>query len=81
MPHLVVQTARGPVTVLVLRNEHVKGKQNFRESGYSGVLVPVGPGTLAVMAADDATVTAAVIEIEHADALHAGHAATDMLMC
>jgi hypothetical protein len=66
VPHLVVQTNRGPVTVLVLKYEHVKHRENFHESGYSGVLAPSGPGTLAVIAQDDATVNEALAGIDHA---------------
>jgi hypothetical protein len=66
VPHLVVQTNRGPVTVLVLKYEHVKHRENFHDSGYSGVLAPSGPGTLAVIAQDDATVNEALAGIDHA---------------
>jgi hypothetical protein len=54
VPHLVVLTATGPVTIMVLRQEHVSARQSFRQNGYSGVLVP-GPagGTLAVIAQGD----------------------------
>lgn len=51
VPHLIVRTASGPVTVMVLRQEHLTGRQSFRQSGYSGVLVPTpAGGTLAVIA-------------------------------
>jgi hypothetical protein len=51
VPHLVVRTATGPVTVMVLRREHVAGRQSFRRNGYSGTLLPMpGGGTLAVVA-------------------------------
>jgi hypothetical protein len=54
VPHLVVRTARGPVTLMVLRQEHVPGRQSFRQNGYSGVLVPdPAGGTLAVIAQGD----------------------------
>lgn len=52
VPHLVVQTARGPVTVLVLRHEKAapQGKpQRFAEDGFSGVIVPAPVGALAVL--------------------------------
>jgi hypothetical protein len=51
VPHLVVQTARGPVTVLVLRHESaVPGKpQRFDEDGFSGVILPAPQGALAVL--------------------------------
>lgn len=51
VPHLVVRTAAGPVTVMVLRQEHVAARQSFRQNGYSGELVPdPAGGTLAVIA-------------------------------
>lgn len=51
VPHLVVRTATGPVTVMVLRQEHLATPQSFRQNGYSGVLVPApGGGALALIA-------------------------------
>jgi hypothetical protein len=50
VPHLVVETTHGPVTVLILRHEHVKAPDEFRESGMSGVIVPAGDGSIAVLA-------------------------------
>jgi Protein of unknown function (DUF3379) len=51
VPHLVIRTAGGPVTIMVMPQEHVTAQQSFRQNGYSGVLVP-GPagGALAVIA-------------------------------
>ncbi len=50
VPHLVVQSAAGPITVMVLAHEHVNNTQRFNEQGYQGVLVPVpGHGSLAVI--------------------------------
>ena len=56
MPHLVVQTAHGPVTVLILRNQQVSGRRTFRESGMSGVIVPAPQGSIAVLAQGSANV-------------------------
>jgi hypothetical protein len=60
VPHLVIQTESGPVTVMVLVHEPVAAPVNFDEQGYRGVIVPVaGHGSLAVLtrgAADAATV-------------------------
>jgi hypothetical protein len=51
VPHLVVRTPGGPVTVMVLRHEHTAARQSFRQNGYSGTLVPTpAGGTLAVVA-------------------------------
>jgi Protein of unknown function (DUF3379) len=54
VPHLVVRTSAGPITVLVLNQEHVAARQSFRQNGYSGILVPAPKGgTLAVIAQGD----------------------------
>lgn len=51
VPHLVVQTDMGPVTVMVLVHESVRRTVPFDEEGYRGVIVPVpGHGSLAVLA-------------------------------
>ena len=50
VPHLVVETTRGPVTVLILRHEQVKARDDFREGGMTGVIVPAGDGSIAVLA-------------------------------
>jgi hypothetical protein len=50
VPHLVLQTAGGPATVIILRHEKVPGRRSFHEGGMSGVLVPAGEGSLAVLA-------------------------------
>jgi hypothetical protein len=53
VPHLVVQTAAGPVTVMVLAAETVKRPVRFDEQGYRGVIVPVpAHGSLAVLQRD-----------------------------
>ncbi len=50
VPHLVVQTDSGPVTVMVLPHESSARSVRFDEHGYRGVIVPVpGHGSLAVL--------------------------------
>jgi hypothetical protein len=50
VPHLVVQTDSGPVTVMILAYENIDKAQRFSESGYQGMLVPVpGHGSLAII--------------------------------
>jgi hypothetical protein len=50
VPHLVVQTELGPVTVMVLAHEFVPRAQHFDEQGYRGVILPApGHGSLAVL--------------------------------
>jgi hypothetical protein len=56
VPHLVIQTDSGPVTVMVLVHEHVRNTVRFDEQGYRGVIVPVaGHGSLAVLTQGPAT--------------------------
>jgi Protein of unknown function (DUF3379) len=56
VPHLVVQTESGPVTVMVLIHEQVPKPVQFDEQGYRGVIVPVaGHGSLAVLTRGSAT--------------------------
>ncbi|MEO7207047.1 MAG: DUF3379 family protein [Steroidobacteraceae bacterium] len=53
VPHLVVQTPSGPVTVMVLVHESVRGPTQFDDQGYRGTLVPVpGHGSIAVLMRD-----------------------------
>ena len=50
VPHFVVQTTGGPVTVLVLADEPVQRRTTFDENGYRGVLVPSERGSVALLA-------------------------------
>jgi hypothetical protein len=53
VPHLVVQSAHGPVTVMVLVHEPVRKAEDFDEQGYRGTIVPVaGHGSVAVLMRD-----------------------------
>ncbi len=49
VPHLVVQTDAGPVTVMVLPRESVAAPVQFDEGGYSGTILQAGPGSVAVL--------------------------------
>jgi hypothetical protein len=50
VPHLVVQTAGGPITVLLLPEERsVSTPQKFSEGGYAGVILPAPRGAIAVL--------------------------------
>jgi len=64
VPHLVIQTPSGPVTVMVLLHEHVARSRRFDEQGYRGVIVPLsGHGSLAVLTRGAAVDPAAVERI------------------
>jgi len=54
--HMVLRTQAGPVTLLVLRHEPVDAAEDFTGGGFSGRIVPSGPGSLAVVATDGADI-------------------------
>lgn len=61
VPHLVVQTDMGPVTVMVLVHESVSKPAPFDEEGYRGVILPVaGHGSIAVLAKQQSGTLASV---------------------
>jgi hypothetical protein len=66
IPHLVVQTQEGPITVLVLPNEHVDSPQSFDEEGYAGTILPSGRGSIAIIANSSAAVQQAAAELAEA---------------
>ena len=81
VPHLVVQTAMGPVTVMVLPHDSVAKTVRFDEEGYRGVIVPVaGHGSLAVLArgpdADLVEVGKVAERVENAIVWESGQAGT-----
>src|SRR3569833_629370 len=49
IPHMVVTTKDGPVTVMILQHEKVKTTQQNKEAGFSGLLVPARTGSVAVL--------------------------------
>jgi len=49
VPHLVVRTAEGPVTVLVLRHRQVARPFHIDEQGYEAVVLPAPRGAIAVV--------------------------------
>jgi hypothetical protein len=53
VPHLVVSTPNGRVTVLILRYESVRRRMKFREGGMSGVITPAPRGSIAVLMRGD----------------------------
>jgi hypothetical protein len=64
VPHLVVQTAQGPVTILILHNQSVSGRRTFHESGMSGVIVPAPQGSIAVLTQGGANVDALAAQMQ-----------------
>jgi hypothetical protein len=64
VPHLVVQTAQGPATVLILRNLQVKGRETFHESGMNGVIVPGPEGSIAVLTRGGSSMDTLVAQLQ-----------------
>jgi Protein of unknown function (DUF3379) len=62
--HLVIQTAHGPRTVMLLPHVKVTRREKFSEDGLEGILLPAGTGGVAVLArggAVDATAAEAMV--------------------
>jgi len=49
VPHLVVRTAEGPVTVLMLRHRRLEKPVRIEEQGYTGVVLPAPRGSIAIV--------------------------------
>jgi hypothetical protein len=49
VPHLVVRTATGPVTVMLLLHRVVRAPERLVTPGYEGYLLPAGRGSIAVL--------------------------------
>jgi hypothetical protein len=58
VPHLVVRTPEGPVTVLVLRHRTLGKPVHFDEQGFAGVALPAPRGAIAVVGRDVADLDA-----------------------
>ena len=50
--HLVVQTTHGTMTVMLIPHEHVLRRTEFSRDGMSGVLLPAGKGSVALLTRD-----------------------------
>jgi hypothetical protein len=64
VPHLVVSTAKGPITVIILPEEKVKRRTNFHEDGMSGVIAPAPRGSIAVLALGNENVDAVAQQLQ-----------------
>lgn len=63
VPHLVIQTDIGPVTVLPMPGESLTARQVFSENGLRGVLLPQPGGAIAVLARGTADVGVVAADI------------------
>ena len=64
VPHLVVSTPQGPVTVMVLPHESVKHRMSFHEDGMSGVITPAPHGSLAVIMQGNENIDAVAQQVQ-----------------
>ncbi len=53
VPHLVIQGERGPVTILLMPFAKVSGPQSLSGEYMSGVILPVGDGSIAIVGVRD----------------------------
>jgi len=50
VPHLIVQTDRGPLTIMLLAHVKSEAAGEFAEGEYRGIVLPAGDGSVAVIA-------------------------------
>lgn len=53
IPHLVLQGERGPITLLLLPDEMIESAISLDGDGISGVILPVGKGSIAIIGERD----------------------------
>lgn len=53
VPHFVVETESGPVTMMVLAHVTVRSPVRFHSDGYRGLLLPLNGGALAIVSHSD----------------------------
>lgn len=66
VPHLVLRTAEGPVTVMLLPDETVDAVQRFDDGGYAGVIAPAPVGAIAVLGRGGVDVEAPLARVQRA---------------
>jgi len=66
VPHVVVSTKDGPVTVMILLHERVTAAQQFNEDGYAGLLVPAHTGSVAVLSRKPMNLEQPAADVVHA---------------
>jgi hypothetical protein len=66
VPHVVVTTKHGPVTVIILLHEQIKAPQQFNEDGYAGLLVPARTGSVAVLSRTPMDLDEPAADVVHA---------------
>lgn len=64
VPHLVVSTPKGRVTVIVLRYENVTRRMSFHEGGMTGVIMPAPHGSMAVLMQGNEDIDAAAQQMQ-----------------
>ncbi|MGH8204636.1 MAG: DUF3379 family protein, partial [Steroidobacteraceae bacterium] len=52
VPHLVVRTAGGPITVLMLKHREIGKRMRIDEQGFEGVVLPAPKGSIAIVGQD-----------------------------
>jgi hypothetical protein len=74
VPHLVILTEAGPVTIMILTHKRVTGTERFQAHHYWGLLVPAGVGSVAVVSHIEMS-----LEEPARNVVHALEAASDYL--
>ena len=66
VPHFVVKTQSGPVTVMILMHAPLKKRQTFQADGFSGLLVPAHGGSIAILSRTPMSLDGPAREVQQA---------------
>ncbi len=68
--HLVIEGQRGPVTILLMPEEGVEGRFRIRDRRFSGVVIPAGGGSIAIVGEDGEPLDAIESRVERGLRIH-----------
>ncbi len=68
--HLVIEGQRGPVTILLMPEEGVEGRFRIQDRRFSGVVIPAGDGSIAIVGEDGEPLDAVESRVERGLRIH-----------
>jgi len=64
--HLVLQSEQGPVSVLIMPDEHIEQRQIIGDGRFSGLIIPAVAGSVAVIGEDDTAISTVATRLQNA---------------
>jgi hypothetical protein len=66
VPHFVIMTESGPVTVMILMHQQIDARQQFEADGFTELLVPARGGSIAILSRTPMALDKPASEVLHA---------------